>query len=711
VGTPAYMSPEQFRREAITPASDQFSFCVALHEALYGSRPFVGGALPELAANVLAQAYVEPTRDAGVPRWLKQVVRRGLSLRPEDRWPSMDVLVERLDPTPRRPWRRLAVGGAVIALVGAGSMASRGLSAPADPCLQGQRSMDALWASDGRERVRQALLAGRDPHAEQTAGLAVRRIDGYVERWIASHRDACEGYRKGEQSDEALDLRGACLDLRRQELSALVSVLIEGGPSMAEHALEAIDELPPLGPCEDLEGLRASVPPPDDPQVRARVQALERDLARTRALLHAGQYEAGLRVATSTTEAARSVGYAPQVARALHLRSSLETHQGHYEAAAAGLAEAWQVALGAGDDVTATEVLIDLVEVLGHWLLRYDDARTRIADAHAMLARVRRLDPARAQDLDGVLAYAVGQLALREHRYDDAIARFQEALAPAEQRGGPDGLAAAEVINSIGSALAAKHSWSEALETYQRAQRIYASRLGPDHPRTALSLNNIGLALKHLARLDESIEVFERARQILSASLEPGHPSIVMVELNLAELFFATERYAEATALYDRHYGGWGSEQIQYAHVLRRVAHYARSLSRTGRLSDARAMLQAVLERAEQLSDASTAKSAQGELAYVDMVEGHFQQALDRLDRLPNTPTGQPFEAQLALTRALALLGRGQPGDRARALALRPMIEAARDEHGLPTADEVRLLDERLAASEPPRPLGAQDSP
>src|SRR5262249_28274428 len=53
-GTPGYMSPEQYRGEPADSRSDQFSFCVALYQALAGELPFAGDSVEDLGENVLA---------------------------------------------------------------------------------------------------------------------------------------------------------------------------------------------------------------------------------------------------------------------------------------------------------------------------------------------------------------------------------------------------------------------------------------------------------------------------------------------------------------------------------------------------------------------------------------------------------------------------------------------------------------------------------
>jgi serine/threonine protein kinase len=106
VGTLAFMAPEQLLGDRATARSDQFSFCVALYEALYGQMPFV---LPsrETHAAILLAAIAEariapPPAGRTVPRRLHDLLLRGLAYDPADRWPSMDAVVAELELCRRR---------------------------------------------------------------------------------------------------------------------------------------------------------------------------------------------------------------------------------------------------------------------------------------------------------------------------------------------------------------------------------------------------------------------------------------------------------------------------------------------------------------------------------------------------------------------------------------------------------------------------------
>ncbi len=122
LGTPAYMSPEQHLGQPTDARTDQFSFCVALFEALYGLRPFAGETVATLALEVTTGRVQSPPRGAKVPAFVHAALLRGLRSRPDERFASMGELLAALARDPRRRvLGRLALLGAACAALAAGA--------------------------------------------------------------------------------------------------------------------------------------------------------------------------------------------------------------------------------------------------------------------------------------------------------------------------------------------------------------------------------------------------------------------------------------------------------------------------------------------------------------------------------------------------------------------------------------------------------------
>jgi len=122
VGTPAYMAPEQHRGVVLGPSADQFAFCAALFEALFGVRPFDGRSCRELSEQKHQGELQFGDGERAVPGWLRRAVLRGLRADPSRRFESMLALVDALGAggaAPHGPWRSLRVA-VLLSLLGGG---------------------------------------------------------------------------------------------------------------------------------------------------------------------------------------------------------------------------------------------------------------------------------------------------------------------------------------------------------------------------------------------------------------------------------------------------------------------------------------------------------------------------------------------------------------------------------------------------------------
>jgi serine/threonine protein kinase len=104
VGTPAYMAPELFTGGVADARTDQFAFCVSLYEGIYGERPFRGETTKEIAQRVLSGDITPPPPRDRVPKWLRNIIERGLAVDPEQRHPSIKSLLASIWFTARIMW-------------------------------------------------------------------------------------------------------------------------------------------------------------------------------------------------------------------------------------------------------------------------------------------------------------------------------------------------------------------------------------------------------------------------------------------------------------------------------------------------------------------------------------------------------------------------------------------------------------------------------
>ena len=582
LGTPLYMAPEQFQARRADAYTDQFSFCIALYQALYGSHPFPTDTFAELMAAVTDGKVLAPPAKSSVPTWLRRVLLRGLSVDPSARWASMDALIAALEHDPARA-RRRAVWGAVAlaALIGLGFGVARAARRPASLCRSGAARIAGAWeeVSTGprHQQVRGALLATGLGYAGETWERVATLLDGYLGRWLAMYRDSCEATQvRGEQSAEVLDLRMSCLDERLTRLRALVDVLASADRDTVTNAVDAADGLPALDRCADVKQLRSPVEPPAGAEASQRVEALRTRAATVDAFNLTGKHQQAIKLSRTLVTEARALGYRPLLAELLQRRWAVNFSLTDYHEPIADLEQAVSLALATRRDDVAADAAALLSGIVGYYQAQHQDGERWASLADALFERLgpghdvgrswvlqNRADMRmQASDLDAALAYQQEALVLKRRAFPrgsgdlalsintegeilfrrgdaaGALARNQEAGEMYRRVYGTGSPALAINLSNRGEYLVALDRVPEALVAFQDALARWESVLGPRHAFVAYALTGIGVAHWRLGRAEQAIPPLERALAIREAS-EPDPAQV------------AETRFALARALWD----------------------------------------------------------------------------------------------------------------------------------------------------------------
>ncbi|MCG8418531.1 MAG: tetratricopeptide repeat-containing serine/threonine-protein kinase [Proteobacteria bacterium] len=607
MGTPTFMAPEQHFGVEPGPAADQYSFCVSLYQALYGRLPFaVAEPASELAAVVerkLRGGIEPPPPDRDVPGWLYPVIARGLASDPQLRHPSMNALIAALEDNPtrrRRARARLAAfaGVSLIAVMALAALGWTSLRNERGPVCQGlERELDEVWNEDIKGEISAAFARTGLPYAADTVARVSASLDDYASSWLSMRTDVCVATRVDKrQPENVLFRRVSCLERRRNQLGALAELFASrANRDLVNKAVSAAQGLPPIDYCGDIEALTAAIPPPEDPLVRARVEALEPRVDRLEVLLEAGKFRDGIEHGEALLADMADLDYAAIRARTMHSIALLKRFAGDYNGAEAMLGKAIPIAARAKDDALVATLWANLIDNLVAGKSRPHEAEVYL---QALAAATERTDDelARAASLSSVAG-----LFQRVTRYREARAKYEESLAIRERVLGPDHLEVAMTLNSLAWVLDEMGHYEQALTNQQRALTIREAALGFEHPHVAESLHSLANTLGEMGKYEEARVRYRRALSIEEKTLGPDHPDVATALGMLGHMRYKLGRYEQARANHQR------SVAIKENALGRDHLHLSFSLhflalvfERTGNYESARAHVQRALAIAEK---------------------------------------------------------------------------------------------------------------
>ncbi|MEM7157942.1 MAG: serine/threonine-protein kinase [Myxococcota bacterium] len=634
MGTPSYMAPEQHLNTGVEAASDQYSFGIALFEALMGRRPFRASDFSKLAKEKLAAKIDFDGGRLSLCRRLRALLVRCLDPRPEHRFADMNEVCKELAELRRRGpgrRRRVAVAAAGV-LLGCAGWAAVGPNPPVS-CGDGQQQISQVWNAHARHQLRRSFEATELGYADDAARRVVRRLDAYADHWVEHRTSACEAQ---AGSEEGSDLRVSCLGHALTSMELTVDLLVNANSTTVRNADHPVNNLISLHHCEDLPALRAASLPPADAATRAAVEQIVASLESANAMRLAGRVVEGRATTVVALDEARALGHPRTVAQAHERLGRFDQDLGKPASAREHFTEAALLASSVGDHQTAAIAATKLVYLCSDASFGRSEALRWARHAEASLDRLPP-DPLSRARLDAHL----GVVHSAHAEYERARQLYERAYAAKRELLGPEHPEVTVLIENLALNQAERGRPERAVWTQRRAVRITRSALGPEHPDHAHTLMNLGYLLHESGRPTAAVHSYEQALRVYETAFGPHHLMVARASRGLSEAVAERGEFDSALALQRR------ASEIFVAKLGEHNREYGRTLAAEASTLAAQGKHDEALER---YADA---------LGVLESEPGpaHDSLALIRFDQARSfTAVGQLASAQRVLDEGVALL-------------------------------------------------------